>query len=223
MTNFSVGSGEFGGSYSYKGDPRIDDFFSHIPPAAMAHVLELGSCEGGQTFELIQDPRVIQITGIEGKKWLADRANQVFSLLDFPLHNVNFEHHNLDTGLPFWVRYNNFTSIFCSGLLYHLTEPWKLLKELNEVCDWLYLATHYTNTPNISRGRQRYRGLEVTEPKDPAAWCGITDVAFWFSLPDLIRCLYDTGWKRIYARQWEQWSDDDKAPMISLVCQRIKS
>ena len=218
MTQFKVDGIKYGGTYSYEQDPRIKDFLEWVPPEALNFVLELASCEGGQTYEIQKDHRVTKMICLEGKDWLVDRSKMVFDLLKVSHTKVVFEECNLDTRIPFWLRTRHVSSVFCSGLLYHLNEPWRLIQDLHKVAKYIYIATHFTPNDRTLTRKGGYVGIEVGEPKDIPAWCGITNTAFWFTLPELLRCFQQNGLIIQCSRVWDRWSDDDPNPMLSILC-----
>lgn len=218
MTKFKYKDQYYGGPHSYENDPRVQDFLDWIDPDALTHVLELGSCEGGQTLEILKHPKVFDIICLEGKQWLVERARAVIKAFNYPDNRVRIAQCNLEHGLPQELSNFPVTSIFCSGLLYHLERPTILLRSLQKHSNWLYLATHFTINPNTSL--DGYEGRSVFEPKSNAAWAGLANYAFWFTLPSLLKCLIDLGWQPELIRVWMEWSKEDLAPMVGLSCHR---
>jgi hypothetical protein len=219
MTEFEINSSKYGGVHSYSDDPRVRDFLGWTPPSHLSNILELGSCEGGQTLKIASDPRVNHIIALDGKPWLTKRAKLVSHLVSPNLASkIHFSTCNLDTDNLF--GYGTFDSVFCSGILYHLVEPWKLLKTLFSLSNYLYLATHYTNKPYTTL-YNGYRGILVNEPSNQDAWSGIAPQVFWFTLPELIRCLTELGWNIILLRNWPSWdTPSDIHPMVGMLCKK---
>src|SRR4051812_25825024 len=56
VTSFTIDGVEYGGEHTMDDDRRLPQFWEAFPDAR--RILELGSLEGGQTFELLRRPGV---------------------------------------------------------------------------------------------------------------------------------------------------------------------
>jgi SAM-dependent methyltransferase len=173
-TRFQIDGEGYGGYIDFTGDHRVNDFAERVPPG---RVLELGCLEGGQTVELAR--RGYSVTGIEGRAENAERARWVLRLLDIDAEVIEA---NLET-TPL-RRFGRFDAIFCSGLLYHLPEPWKLLAQFREVVPVAFVSTHYAKAPTVTvEGRQ---GDWYGEYGRADALSGLSARSFWFTLDALV-------------------------------------
>ncbi len=89
-------------------------------------ILELGSLEGAHTVQLAARPGVEEVVAIEGRAANIRKAELVTRLLE--VRNVRYVEANLET-TDLLAQFGRFDAIFCSGLLYHLPEPWKLIEQ----------------------------------------------------------------------------------------------
>jgi hypothetical protein len=138
VTRFTIDGVPYGGELSYDGDARIDHFWRAFPDARA--ILELGSLEGGQTFRLAERPGV-EVTAVEVRPENVEKAR--FVQRELGIDNVTFVVGNLEQTEP--AAFGSFDAIFCSGLLYHLPEPWKLLDGLRGAAPNALIWTHYAD------------------------------------------------------------------------------
>jgi tRNA G46 methylase TrmB len=120
ITRFVIDGVAYGGSFEAINDTRLDMFFAAFPNPAT--ILELGCLEGGHTIALSRRPGVRRVVGVESRQDNLARAGLVTRLLK--ANNIEFVHADLETASL--RQFGQFDAIFCSGLLYHLSEPWKL-------------------------------------------------------------------------------------------------
>jgi 2-polyprenyl-3-methyl-5-hydroxy-6-metoxy-1,4-benzoquinol methylase len=118
ITRFVIEGRPYGGEYDLMNDVRIPRFFESFPEAQV--ILELGGFEGGHTFSLAKHPGVSRVLGVEGREPNLQKARFVQTLQK--LTKVEFVLSNLET-LDL-SSCGQFDVVFCSGLLYHLPEPW---------------------------------------------------------------------------------------------------
>jgi hypothetical protein len=220
LAQFNFKGQLLGGSAVYEKDPRVADFLKWAPKESLTHVLELASCEGGQSLGICQSPYVKTLHGLEGKPWLVERSRFIASTFKIPAtYGVcNFD----EDGYLDNLSKAKATITFCSGVLYHLVNPVKLLLALTGVSDYLYLATHYKNPPHEVTN-MGYEGFTVGEIPGETSWSGIARHVFWFTLPSLIKCLNDLSWTIENMRTWQQWdAPRDPHAMVSMMLKRIK-
>jgi len=109
-------------------------------------ILELGPLEGGETFALHQ-LGARTITAVEGNSRAFLKCLIVKEL--YRLDRVNFLYGDM-------VRYlektnDTFDLIFASGVLYHMTEPLKLLWLIKHHTNRCYIWTHYYDRELLKR------------------------------------------------------------------------
>jgi hypothetical protein len=82
-----------------------------------------------------------------------------------------------------------FDVVFCSGILYHLPEPWTLIEGIRRISDKVFIWTHYAEEAKATEVNG-YRGWWYQESgfKDPLS--GLSPKSFWpafDSLQDMLR------------------------------------
>ena len=155
-------------------------------------ILELGAHEGNHSLQLAARPGVKRVVALEGRPDNVRRARLVLEA--FPAANVDFRHYDIERFDP--SEFQGFDAVFCSGLLYHLPEPWKLLRNLEGLCRFLYLDTHYAAAEEVQVGP--YRGRWHPEGPDPLS--GLSPRSFWFTFLDLVLILMERGFLVRYVR-----------------------
>lgn len=203
ITKFVIGGEEYGGGTDAMNDVRVDLFFRSFPEAR--RILELGSLEGGHTFNLAGRPGVGRVLGVEGREESVEKARFVQGVLG--VENVEFAVANLETADL--GRFGEFDAVFCSGLLYHLPEPWALIEKVSRVSPNLFIWTHYANgdaaeaaVPALRKARNTTRngfeGWEYGEHglKDPLS--GMSPSSFWPTLDGLKRMLAEHGFEEVH-------------------------
>lgn len=158
----------------------------------MHSILDLGSLEGGQTFQLAKHPDV-HIIGVEGRQNNIEKAKFVQQLLG--LKNVEFIKADLEIDKLFPL--GKFDAVFCSGLLYHLSEPWKLIQEIKETSKKLFIWTHYSTENKANKIVKGFCGSWYEEggPNEPLS--GLSPKSFWVTLPSLKDMLRQYGFTNI--------------------------
>src|SRR5262249_26794973 len=137
ITMYRFGGETYGGSFDYSVDPRLAQFAQHVHPRA--RVLELGALEGGHTFMLATTPGVREIIAIEGRAENIEKAEFIRRVKG--IENVRFIQADIRT-LDL-SRFANIDAIFCSGVLYHLPEPWRLISQCPKIAPEIFIWTHY--------------------------------------------------------------------------------
>ena len=188
---FRIDSADYGGGISAVGDLRVVEFFRVAPEAAT--ILELGSLEGAHSFILAQNPGVQRVVALEGREANLRKARFVQELLQ--VRNVEFLQTNLEHAEL--ASFGKFDAVFCSGLLYHLPKPWKLIEQLPAVASHLFIWTQYaaeTEAHDVGHG---LRGKIHGEggPDEPLS--GLSATATWLTLDSLRRLLTASGYRKI--------------------------
>jgi SAM-dependent methyltransferase len=188
---FRIDGADYGGGISAVGDMRVEEFFRFVPEAAS--ILELGSLEGAHSFILAQHPGMKRVVAVEAREANLRKARFVQELLQ--IRNVEFAQANLEqTEL---ASFGKFDAVFCSGLLYHLPEPWKLIEQIPAVAPHLFIWTQYaaeTEAHDVGHG---LRGKIHGEggPDEPLS--GMSATATWLTLDSLRALLSASGYRKI--------------------------
>lgn len=194
ITQFTINGDTYGGNVSLDQDARITQFFDCFPDAR--RILDLGSLEGGQTFQLAKNPEA-SILGLEGRQANINKANYVKGLLG--VDNVSFEIANLES-TPL-STFGRFDAVFCSGLLYHLPKPWELIKEICGITDKLFIWTHYARDGEAVDNMNGYQGYYYQELGIDDPLSGLSDKSFRVTRNALTKMLRNYGYAntRIFA------------------------
>ncbi len=186
LASYSIGGKTYGSGFNHDQDVRPGQFFQLVPEAR--RILELGSCQGGGTFQLARHPGS-EIVAVEGRDYNIAKARFVQRLLG--ITQVAFIEANLET-YPL-ASLGRFDAVYCVGLLYHLPKPWELLTRLQGVSDVIYLNTHYCRASRAARTVDGYEGADWRESgfKDPLS--GLSTWSFWPTLNSLSKMLLDAG------------------------------
>lgn len=189
---FRIGDQNYGGGITVAGDYRVDQFFRFVPKAAT--ILELGSLEGAQTFILAKRPGVRRVLALEGRELNVRKARFVQELLHVP--NAEFAQANLEnTDL---AAFGKFDAIFCSGLIYHLPEPWKLISQLAAIAPHLFIWTHYAAEADTEVFADGLRGKIRAEGGAADPLSGMSATATWLTLGSLITSLTRSGYAGVH-------------------------
>jgi SAM-dependent methyltransferase len=208
VTRFRIGEHDYGGSFDAPNDPRLDLFRSCFPEAR--HILELGSLEGGHTIGLALRPGVEHVFAIEGRRANLERAETARELLK--IRNVDFIQANLEEADL--SQFGRFDAIYCSGLLYHLPEPWKLISQFRGVADGVFLWTHCSNEEAAELLMNGYRGRRHKEGGPDEVLSGLSPYSFWPTLGSLCNMLTTSGFARVHLL--ENRLDHPNGPAVTM-------
>jgi SAM-dependent methyltransferase len=191
MTRFVIDGVESGGTFNALDDGRIKQFFEYFPRART--ILELGALEGGHTFALASHNGVERVVGVEARASSIEKALFIGSLLG--LTNIEFRQANLEH-FPI-SSLGCFDAVFCSGLLYHLPEPWKLVAQTAQVAPSLYIWTVYAREHEATIEIDGLHGREHIEggPNEPLS--GMSPKSIWLTMPSLVEMLQRSGYGRV--------------------------
>jgi hypothetical protein len=188
---FRIDGADYGGGISAVGDVRVKQFFRFVPEAAT--ILELGSLEGAHSFILAQHSGVKRVVALEGREANLRKARFVQELLQ--VGNVEFAQTNLEHAEL--TSFGRFDAVFCSGLLYHLPKPWKLIEQLPAVASRLFIWTQYaaeTEAHDVGHG---LRGKIHGEGGSDEPLSGLSPTATWLTLDSLRGLLAANGYRKI--------------------------
>ena len=189
---FGIGGADYGGAISAIGDVRLAQFWNFAPEAK--RILELGSLEGAHTVQLAARAGVEEVIAIEGREANIRKAELVKRL--FRAGKAQFVAANLET--TDLMTFGKFDAVFCSGLLYHLPEPWKLIEQLPRVAPKLFIWTHYANDLLADVVQNDLRGQVHREGGADEPLSGMSATAFWPTLGSLITLLTTNGYKTVH-------------------------
>lgn len=187
---FRIGDADYGGHVSAIGDVRIEQFHRFAPEAET--ILELGALEGAHTFMLAQRAEVKRVLALEGRAANIRKAEFLKGL--FGVQNAEFAQANLETDS---LDVGKFDAVFCSGLLYHLPEPWKLIERLPSIAPKLFLWTMYSEDRTADLVVDGYRGRRVNEGGADEPLSGLSSYSLWITLGSLIEALTRSGYGRV--------------------------
>ena len=186
-TQFVVNGERMGGEHSFAEDPRVELFFEWL--GEPESILELSSFEGGHSLRLAAGAHVKRLLGLEGRIESIERAGLAARALG--LKNIEFLQADLDRDEL--SPYGQFDAVFCAGLLYHLTKPWKLIEEIAKVTDRLFLDTHFSDTEEVEI--EGYRGSWYREGGYSDPLSGLSPASLWLALPSLENALRRAGFE----------------------------
>lgn len=187
ITRFSIDGRAYGGSVDLSNDIRIAQFEMAFPGAK--RLLELGSLEGGHTFEVARPPGRT-VLGVEGREENVAKAETVRRVLG--IENVRFIVGNLEG--PLLDTLGFFDAILCIGLLYHLPAPSKLIDSFRRASDRVFIWTHYasdTDTADVEENGLSGCWYNEFGRADPLS--GLSARSFWPTLPSLLGRLERNG------------------------------
>lgn len=191
ITKYEVRGTESGGWFDALNDSRIALFRRCFPAAR--RILELGSLEGGHTIGLARLPGVETVVGIEGRATNFERALLAKELFAIP--NIEFVRANLEQIQL--SQFGQFDAIYCSGLLYHLPEPWRLVEQFAAVAPGLFLWTHCASEAYADTFAESYKGLRQTEGGSGEPLSGLSPDSFWPTLGSLCTMLTTHGFSEV--------------------------
>jgi Methyltransferase domain len=189
---FRIDGQDYGGGISAVGDARVEQFFRFAPNAAT--ILELGALEGAHTFILANRQGVKRVLALEGRELNLRKARFVQELLH--VSNAEFAQANLeDADL---AAFGRFDAVFCSGLMYHLPEPWKLISQLPALAPNLFIWTHYEADANAEIVSGDLRGKIHGEGGAADPLSGMSATATWLTLESLTTALTRSGYSSVH-------------------------
>lgn len=190
ITRFDVAGAQYGGTYHAASDPRLLRFFQLFPNPG--RILELGSLEGGHSVPLAGHAR--EVVAIEARSANIAKARWVQSL--YGTKNLRFLETDLESAT--FAELGTFDVVFNLGLLYHLPEPWRLLRRLSRITRSMYLWTHvcpprWRRSKHPRTQREGYDGLLYPEHGSVDPLSGMSQASFWPTKRELVRMLKDSG------------------------------
>jgi SAM-dependent methyltransferase len=212
---FRIEGADYGGGISAVGDPRIDQFFQFAP--GVETILELGSLEGAHTFLLAGRPGIKRVLALEGREQNLRKARFVQNLLR--VQNVEFAQANLEKSDL--AAFGKFDAVFCSGLLYHLPEPWNLIAQLPTVAPALFIWTHYAPDAEAEILPDGLRGKIHIEGGAAEPLSGMSPTATWLTLGSLITVLTRNGYESVHVIHNDVTHANGPAATLSATTTRV--
>ncbi len=191
ITRFVVDGVESGGNFDALADQRVDQFFECFPNVRT--ILDLGSLEGGQTFALARHPGVERVLGVDARGANIEKARFAQGLLN--VSNVEFTEADLEE--VDLTSFGKFDAIFCSGLLYHLPEPWRLVQQTRQIASNFFIWTHYADDLQAEVTIHGLKGLYHVEGGFNEPLSGMSAKSFWLTLGSLVKVLTESGFNAI--------------------------
>jgi SAM-dependent methyltransferase len=187
MASFIIQDRLFGSGLNHDQDVRPPDFFRLV--SGPRRILELGSCQGGGTFQLAKMPGVREVVAIEGRAYNLEKARFVQQILE--INNVLFLQGDLES-FDF-APLGRFDAAYCVGVLYHLPSPWELLAKLERLTDVFYINTHFCPLSHVAMNLHGYNGKKWLEAGHADPLSGMSSWSFWPTLQALVQMLLDAG------------------------------
>jgi hypothetical protein len=136
---------------------------------------------------------VKEVVAVEGQKANVEKAEFVQGLLG--VESVTFLCGDLSefdiTSL------GKFDVVFCSGLLYHLPNPWRLMELCSTVAPALFLWTHYAPDSKATEVVAGYNVYIFPEVDMTHPWTGLQSESLWLTLGGLLTLLANCGYRMI--------------------------
>jgi 2-polyprenyl-3-methyl-5-hydroxy-6-metoxy-1,4-benzoquinol methylase len=183
ITRFVVNGVTHGGTADLMNDYRIKLLMDTWP--GQRTVLELGALEGAHAFTLAQEGYVV--TAVEARELNLARAKWVQSQLGLDVHFILGDVERTPL-----VKWGTFDILLCSGILYHLSEPWKLMRQFRTVAPKLLLWTHFTTNPTETR--EGYAGAPYSEHGYDDSLSGMQPTSFWLTQNEILHLLEEDNW-----------------------------
>ncbi|MEJ0095239.1 MAG: class I SAM-dependent methyltransferase [Methylocella sp.] len=189
----------------FASDPRPSIAAKHLgfAPGTLRgmNILELGPLEGAHTYQMVK-LGADSVLAIEANSEAFQKCLIVKEVLQ-----ILRSRFLLGDCLKFLQETSDpFDMIFCSGILYHMENPFELIKSMSKHTDRIFLWTHYYNPDEISKSRipksVACDGIEVTfyeqaygDTAYGTFWGGNKPTASWLSKPGIERCFSHFGYK----------------------------
>ena len=235
----------FAGEWSSKMPPDLDavaspghaDLFADgritwadevIGPFRGKDVLELGPLEGAHST-MLERLGAASVTAIEGNTRAFLKCLCVKELMG--LKRTRFA---LGDFIAFLESCRSYDAIVCSGVLYHMTDPLRLLDLVTRRSDRLLIWTHHYDPDVIAArddrdqftspaplGATRYRGSRRLYPEAALTWKGFSggadSAAVWMERASLLAYFEDHGFATEIAFDHPQHPN---GPALALCAQR---
>ncbi|MGB5866229.1 MAG: class I SAM-dependent methyltransferase [Sulfitobacter sp.] len=212
-------SSEFPSSFGIKTEPghaklfiddRIVALEQNLGPVAGKSVLELGPLEAAHTF-MLHEFGAAQITSVESNKRAFLKCLAVKEI--FSLSRASFL---LGDGNSYLEQTeDSYDVILASGILYHMTDPLRLLSAITARTDRVFLWTHYYDEeilrkrsdwsffdePHKLRPGKNFYGAKRSYPETALSWTGFSGGdqphAVWMTRQSILDFFDEQGFSNI--------------------------
>ncbi len=184
---------EFGGRVERDTD-KVADFALWRNARRFDVIYDVGALEASHSLQLSELACARRVIAIESRAENIAKAEVVLAAYEqevgplptpIELREIDIEKASPAMGSP------DESAVFCSGLLYHVAEPWNTIRTLSSLGATLFLDTHVAPYPTITQDN-RYSGCWYIEGSDPLS--GMNKKSFWLTLDSLLLCLLDHGY-----------------------------
>jgi hypothetical protein len=212
VTGFNIDGRAYGGNHFFEGEYRVAQFEAAF--ADVRRILELGSLEGGMSFQMAAHPGR-QVLAVEGRVQNVTKARYVQSLLG--MTNVEFRQLNLEE-TPI-SSLGDFDAVMCSGVLYHLPRPCLLLDELGHCNSDCYVWTHFAFESEVEAEVDGAPGRWYREYGAADPLSGMSARSFWMTEVAIVARLKAAGFGDVEVI-WRDLTGYPSGPALSLVARR---
>ena len=189
ITSFNINGINYGGTANLVMDDRLIKF-NNCYSVNGKRVLELGPFEAAHTLTLTR-LGAKEVLAVEGQVENFIKCSIIKYLFD--LNNCHFILE--DVMKTDFKQLGNFDVCLCSGILYHLTDPYSVLKSISQVTDNIFIWTQIAKK-ECPKGRavdyRGYRGKYFSE-NSGGVLSGLEDKSIWLFTEDFLRMLKDVG------------------------------
>jgi SAM-dependent methyltransferase len=152
-------------------------------------VLELGSFEGGHSLALAANESVERVVSIEGRSENIEKSRFVQRIPgDRKVEFIQADLEHMDLR-----RLGRFDAVLCLGVLYHLSSPWRLIKQVAAVSDTVFIWTHFVFDKDSELLTSDTRGRYYVESSGDDLSGGLGELSCRLTLGSLMHCLDDSG------------------------------
>jgi hypothetical protein len=211
-------------------DGRITWLDQTLGPVSETNILEIGPLEGGHTY-MLHNLGARSITSVETNERAYLKCLTVKEI--FELDRAKFL---LGDAISFMEReHRKYDIAMASGVLYHMTDPLRLLRALSKSSDRIFIWTHYFDEKIIAnrddneifdRAREiapGYFGAKRRYPQSSLDWAGFSggadSYAVWMTRDSILAYLKSEGFSKINIAF--DHSDHSNGPALSLCAQRV--
>ena len=204
VSKFEINNKFYGGLHDYTTERisvlNVPELYKYVD-FKNKRILELGPLEGGNTIilEKLNPSRIVSIEARVDSYIKCCLIKNIYNLklTKFYLGDIRDVSFN---------DYGTFDIAFIAGVLYHLDNPYLLLKQLSTVVNNVVIATHHADVDSPSSKIQTtilktdsgdYKGKLFSEGNLNDPNCGIQEYSFWPYKDELLRMCRDVGFKNI--------------------------
>jgi hypothetical protein len=155
---------------------------------------------------------VSSVVAVEGKAANVEKARFVQGIKG--IKNITFVQGDLRT-LEL-SQFAHVDAIFCSGILYHLPEPWNLIEQCAPLAPALFLWTHYCPDESAIETVNGYRVARFDEGDLAAPLAGLQMESLWLTLGGLVSLLTNSGYEEVRVLGLQRTPAGPAATIIAL-------